>query len=80
MQPFVYTCNHCQRADVLYDDWLPIVIGVHWCRACVTTYFDELPKSEKSRARRWRDNDYENWTPGKRAGIFNRLRRWLNLL
>lgn len=77
--PFLYQCNRCPRADVPYQDWLPIVPGVHWCRDCVTAHFDELPSSEKGRARRWRDNVWENWPPAKRAGIFNRMARWLKL-
>lgn len=53
---FHYSCNRCPRTDVTYGDWLPIIPKVHWCRNCVTDYFDELPESEKERAARFRDN------------------------
>jgi len=55
-----YTCNSC-KAKVDYGDWFPISMSVHWCRDCITIHFDDIPDSEKERARRWRDGDWQGW-------------------
>lgn len=67
----LYDCNKCGKGGVKYEDWLPIVPGVHWCRACVKIHFDELPESEKERARRWVWRWWENATTEERKAYFS---------